>query len=289
MLHKKKLDENAHLATMQMENRPLDRLEIYRSIDANKTGIYFGSDRNIPAWFEVVIYGYSCNKHSVYVRYPDTDFYIEMIGSPGSSHGSITHCHIRSVLEEKLHPFIYEGKLKAANQLILKHDDYAVYKFDSLDFNFLQRVANINDSSNDLDFGYDFVSQMLRRKFIPLPQERTIVYSYLTNENKFIIVDQDAYNFTYEGMRCFYGNLSDGIKLGTMVDFQRYRDGGTTVFNFIINGKVHEFYHPSKLGDNNKDKVPTWDGKEMFEIPPATVDLITQSLKIPIAAEVSYD
>ena len=286
MLYKKTLDEVAHLATGSMLDRKGENVELYRSINKKKTGQYFGSDETKESEFDVVIFGYNHAKHSVYVKYPDNDFYIEMYGGTGSSHGTITSCNIRNIMKEKLQPFVYEGVLRMHNETILKHDEYAVYKFGTTDFNFLERVALLNNKSyGDKSYGSDYIDLMLTKSFIPIPEERVLAYTYITNDNKFVIVDQSAYNFQYETMRCFYGDLKSGIKIGEIKNFGRYKDGGTTLFDFILDGVTYKFFSPANLF-RDSDKHPTWNDEVMTEMPKDAVSLLINNLGITLAAEV---
>lgn len=284
MLHKKTLDEIVHLAIETLENRFTESFEVYRSIDKNNTAQYFSDDKTIESEFEIIIFRYNYSKQHVYIKYPDANFYIEMCGGYGSAHGTIMTYNLRNIIAEKQHPFIYEGVLQAKNEKILKHDDYAVYSFGLSDFNFLKRVANINKQNcNDVEFGRELIDEISNRKFIPLPDEKDIAYSLVTDDNSFIIVDQSAHNFAYETMRCFYGNFKDGIKEGKIINFARYRDGGTTTFSFIINNEEHEFYYPTSF---KKELKPTWNKKKVTEIPKETLDIITTQLGINIAPKV---
>lgn len=284
MINTKELAKIAHLATSEFIDRAGCNVEIYRSIDKRNTGIYFGPDKLLEAEFEVVIFGYKYNKQSVYIRYPETDFYVEMIGGGGSSRGSMEKCHFRNILKEKIQPFLYKGVLKAETESIYKHDNYAVYNLGSLEFNFLKRIANFNSYSyGDASYGNEYIVEMLNRKFIPVPSERVIAYSFLTENDNIIIVDQDAHNFTYETMRCFYGKIEGAFIEVKMNDFQRYRDGGTTLFDFMLYDKKYSFYCPPGSKPLNK---PTLNDVEMV---PLSKELLNDSIKflnINLASEV---
>ena len=286
MLHKKTLDTIANEATGSLLDRKGCDVEIYRSIDKKRTGEYFGVDRLKDAEFEVVVFKYVYDKHTIYVKYPDTDFYIEMFGGTGSSRGNITECNIRNILKERTQPFAYENVLRTEKELLLKHDDYAVYKFGITDFNFLKRVAVVNNKSyGGRSYGDEYVAEMLNRKFVPIPSERKISYSFVTSDSKFVIVDHDAYNFQYETMRCFYGDFTNGIKLGEIKNFARYRDGGTTLFDCVVDGVTHKFFSPANLFGKT-DKQPTWDGEVMTEMPSDAVSALINGLNIKLAPKV---
>jgi len=155
---------------------------------------------------------------------------------------------------------------------LYKHENHLLVELDSTyrgDFNFLERVAFVNphplDKNNEWKSDYDVYNEFIASKFIPLPDAKDIAYKFKTSDGNLIIVDQSAYNFTYESMRCFFGNIKDGIKQGKISGFERYRDGGTTNFDVTIDGIVHKFHSPSRLGKKADSYNPTWDGVTMTE------------------------
>lgn len=283
MLRKDELKSVMHLATATLENKRGAEVEIYHSIDKDITGQYFGPDRDQPAMFEVVLFSHP-NSDFSYVQYPDSDVYVEMKGGEGSRWGTMSPCGFRNILKEKIRPYLNEGVLLMESEIFYKHEDYAMYKFGLTNFNFLKRVAKFskNDPTN---FGEEHIEKMLSKKFIPIPLERTIAYSFITNDNNYVIVDQDAHNFQYGTMRCFYGNLSSGIKVGKISNFQRYRDGGTTEFDFTIDNKEHKFFSPTGF---DKTKKPTWNKLEMTQMSDDKLALIVSELQIPLASKVEY-
>ncbi len=269
MLYKKTLDAISYRATSTFENRLTESVEIYRSIDKKLTAQYFG-DRDKPTYFEIAIFHYNHSENEVYIKYPDTEFYIELYGGSGSSHGNMSHYTLRNILEEEIQPFVYEGVLQPKSMKLYKHETHLLVELESSysgDFNFLERVAVIKPHPLDKikEFGFDVYNEFIHGKFIPLPDAKNIAYKFKTSDGNLIIVDQSAYNFTYESMRCFFGNVKDGIKQGKISGFERYRDGGTTNFDVTIDGTVHKFHSPSRLGKKADDYNPTWDGITMTE------------------------
>lgn len=289
MLYKKTLDEIAHRAIGSFADRALDTVEIYRSSDVNLTARYFGDRTGEPCYFEVALFGYKYGKHEVYIKYPNTNFFVEMYGGSGSAHGNMKHYSMRCLLAEELQPFVYEEVLQPHKMSIKVHEDNMLLEVRSNhsgDFNFLTRVAKVNNNSYDKtpEFGHDIHNQFLRTKFIPIDDKRNIAYSYKTPDGNLIIVDQSAYNFSYEGMRCFYGNVRDGIKQGEISGFERYRDGGTTLFKVALDGVEYGFYSPSRLG-SKKELKPTWNNVEIEEFE-LTNDII-EGLGIKLAPQVA--
>lgn len=286
MLHKKLLDEIKPLATGSLLDRRNDHMEIYRSIDKDATANYFANDKTKEAYFEVVIFGYKYGRHEIYIKYPDAEFYVEVFGGSGSSHGDMKHYQGRVLIEEKVKPFIFENVLQPNLIKMFKHDQHLLLNLDATysgDFNFLERIALVNDKYNSYEsFGLREVEVALHTPFVPIPNDRELAYTYMTDDNNYIIVDQSAYNFSYDSMRCFYGNIKDGIKEYKMNNFVRYKDGGTSMFNIVIDGKVCEFYSPSGF---NKEKVPTFDNKVITKFIP-TPDML-DGLGIVLAPKVA--
>jgi len=284
MLYSKLLKELKNKATSSFTNRKDDVVEIFRSIDKKITGQYFGDNREEDAEFELVIFGYKYGANQIYIRYPNSDFFVEMISGGMSSRGNMENFSCRNIHKEKLFPFVYEGVLKAETFKIMKHENHCVLTLGLSEFNFLERVANIDKYEKNNNFGLEYINEMLKRNFVPIPKERTIAYSFKTNDNQFIIIDQDAHNFDYESMRCFYGDFKNGIKLGEIKNFVRYRDGGTTLFDFYLNDVKHEFYSPSGFDENS---VATWNKIEITEVDESTLDLIVDQLNIELADKVN--
>jgi hypothetical protein len=98
------------------------------------------------------------------------------------------------------------------------------------------------------------------------------------NENVYIIVDFPTYNFKYNSHN-FYVIDNGKTEKMQITAFDRYRDGGTTYIKVVDSeGKEHVFFSPTKMG--NGTKVPTWDDKELIEIPYEDLRVITKILGI---------
>lgn len=221
---------------------------------------------------EIVVFGYdlknSGDRSEVFLKVPGSGVYIEMHGGGSSSGGGKTSRHIRNMVEEWLEPFLI-------NELLVKRDlrfftaGEDAFLLDLIDHWFMERIAHDNDPertypSSPESFGIRHINTVLNSEYVPLPERRTIAYAYETYNRNIILVDQSVSKFSYEGMRCWYG-YRNSMKEVKMENFARYRDGGTTHFEFELDGQSHRFFHPTSLSGGN-GKVPTFDEIEMFEI-----------------------
>lgn len=88
--------------------------------------------------------------------------------------------------------------------------------------------------------------------------EREPEYLCKLRDGNFILVDKKSVQNTYDSMRCWLGDgkIMKEIKIKPW-SFERYRDGGTTVFST----KDHSFFWPTPYEPENK---PTWDKEEII-------------------------
>ena len=172
-------------------------------------------------------------------------------------------------ISDEINPYHYEGELQPEELTIYRHEADAMIKLGKYgDFDFLTRVAfrpvKAADYRNETSYGQDIIEEVLSRDYVRIPDYRSIAYTAITHNGKYLIVDQSYYNFTYEGMRCWYGDLQEGISEVKIEKFQRYRDGGTTMFEFESSDGRHRFFCPSKLGiENKKQTLDDIDVSEM--------------------------
>jgi len=223
-------------------------------------------------FIEIVVFGYdlvgSGDRSECFMKVPGSELYIELYSGGCSSGSGKTHRSIRNMVEEWLEPFLFDELLVKRNLEFFTTGEDALLK-DSIDHWFMKKIAHINDPERTYrdspeDFGIRHINSMLNSLYVPLPDRRIIAYAYETYNRNIIIVDQSASKFTYKGMRCWYGPRNN-MKEVKIERFARYRDGGTTHFEFELDGETHKFFHPTRLGSGN-GKVPTFDETEMYEI-----------------------
>ena len=183
--------------------------------------------------------------------------------------------NLRNVIREEVFPNTsYADKSKILPE---RHDFYSFGKSAMIEYpishDFLEDVTSI-----------ETIMEASSRKYIPLPDSRTIAYAYRTQDGKILIVDQSAYNFKYETMRCFFGDFTRGIQECKIANyFARYRDGGTTTFDIEYNGEKMDFYFPTSF---RKDGEATINKLSMAKLDDTTLSMVVFGLAIRLAPNV---
>lgn len=248
-------------------------VELFRSSDQNETAIYFTDveydDREkAKAYFEILRFGLDGGDHQLYVRFPNTDYFVEMIGGGfGSGRGDMKQASGKNVWEDKHKtPFT-----------IYSHKDNLIFLIGRADwtpeFNFMTKVASYdkgnpfnNPYPNETFVNYSEIEKVLSMKYLKIPESiRRIEYCYKTKDTtpKYFVIDYPAYNFKYDNHRFFV--VKNGITHEFKIkNFVRYRDGGTTIITVVDNnGNEHKFYSPISLP--TKTLCEKWDEIELME------------------------
>lgn len=247
------------------------------------TGWHYGKEETEECFFELVTFNYKYGKAQMFLQYPYTDFYVELTTSGVSSRGGMIKQGMNNPIGDIIDGFYYEGKLVPEKFTLYGCDDNLMVDFDH-DHVFFELVAELEWSihgrmADVITKGETPIKEMLAKQYVKIPDLRKVVYSYHNNDD-IIIVDQSAYNFTYEGMRCWYRKGTSDFQLVNMEDFQRYRDGGTTTFTFKDNeGIKHEFYSPSSF---KNDVSATLDKTQLTELPKDCVNTSVEQLGIKL-------
>lgn len=248
-------------------------VELFRSSDLNNTAIYFtevkDKDRKkASAFFELLRFGLEGGDHQLYVRFPNKDYFIEMIGGGmGSGRGSMIESEGKNVWEDAYcMPFkIYSHD----NNLVL------IMKGGISEFNFMTKVA-CYDKGNPFNHPYpnetfvnsSEIEKALSIKYLKIPEDiRKVEYCYKTKDviPKYYLIDYPAYNFKYENHRLFVIE-NDTVKQFEIKNFLRFRDGGTTIVNLLDeNGIEHKFFSPQKMFPTEKELSTTFDDVELIE------------------------
>ncbi len=265
-------------------------VELFSSSDLINTAIYFtevrGIDRgNAKASFELLRFSLERGDHQIYVRFPGTDYFIEMLGGGmGSGRGDMTQSDGKNVWEDKhTAPFtIYS----CGDNLI-----FIIGRTDwTCEFNFMTRVASYN-IGNPWDYPYpnpkwvnsQAIGLALEMKYLKLPDTiRTIQYCHKTKEPtpKYFLVDYPAYNFKYENHRVFVIE-GDTTKEWPVKSFQRWRDGGTT--KIIVSdetGTEHILFYPTSMPE--KTRPDKFDDIELVTVRTSVKERLVKLLNIEL-------
>lgn len=248
-------------------------VELFRSSDQNETAIYFTDveygDREIAkAYFEILRFGLDGGDHQLYVRFPKTDYFVEMIdGGFGSGRGDMKKAKGKNVWEDK----------HKAPFTIYSHKDNLIFLIGREDwtpeFNFMNKIASYDKGNkfnhpypNETFVNYDEIEKALSMKYLKIPESiRRIEYCYKTKDAtpKYFVIDYPAYNFKYDNHRFFV--VENGIMNEFEIkNFVRYRDGGTTIITVVDNnGNEHKFFSPTSLP--TKTLCEKWDDIELME------------------------
>lgn len=228
------------------------KVELFRSSDLKNTAIYFtdlpSEDKGkATAFFELLRLD-NRGDHQTYIRFPNEDHFVEMVGGGGGSgRGNMMTSGGKDVWEtgSDLHFEIYSQE----DNLLLTFGKHLTQ------FNFMVKV---HDDAE--------VRKALSMKYLRIPEDvRQVEYLYKTKSvsPKYFVIDYPAYNFRYDNHR-FRIIDNDGVKEYKIKNFERYRDGGTTIIDVVDeNSKEHKFFSPTPF---DKSAVVKWDDIELEEV-----------------------
>ncbi len=266
-------------------------VELYRSSDQNETAIYFtqvadNERKTAKAFFEILRFELDGGDHQLYVRFPNTDHFIEMSGGGfGSSRGKMAQAEGNNVWEDEDNsPF-----------KIYSHDKNLIFLIGRMDFrpefNFMEKVASYDKGNpfnrpypNETFVNFKEIEKALSMKYLKNPESvRKIEYCFKTKgaNPKYYVVDYPTYNFKYDNHRFFV--IENGlVKELAIKNFVRYRDGGTTSILVIDeNGTEHTFFSPTSLP--KKTLCEKWDETELVETTETEEQKISELLKEYVA------
>jgi len=199
--------------------------------------------------FELLFFEFNQKiKHRIFLKYPDTDYFVELYGNGGWSFGKKECLRVGNVWDDNDQISV---KLFESN-LFLDLNDF------HFGFDFMTLVGKYSEKNNGYVSNLEEINQVFSGKYLKIPDSiRKISYLMKLND-KYFVFDYPSYNFNYSNHR-FRIVCGDNIEEYKIINFQRYRDGGTTYINVIDkNGDKHVFYSPSKF--SNLRKESTWDG-----------------------------
>lgn len=106
----------------------------------------------------------------------------------------------------------------------------------------------------------NFARSPMDLPFEDLPDLRTIEYLGKIHNHGAVLITCPVHNYSYDKLKCYRVDHS-GCFEEKILDFQRYRDGGTTTF---ITDKGNKFYRPSSF---KKDGIHKWNNVPMEPVP----------------------
>lgn len=270
-------------------------VELFRSSDQNETAIYFTTveDKNrktAKAFFEVLRFGLDGGDHQLYVRFPNTEYFVEMIGGGyGSGRGNMTQSDGKNVWEDK-----HKAPFK-----VYSHNNDLIFLIGRVDwtpeFNFMKKVASYDKGNpfshsypNETLINFEEIEKALSMKYLKIPENiRKIQYSCKTKDEnpKYFLVDNPAYNFKYDNHR-FFVIENEIIKEFKITNFVRYRDGGTTIITVSDeSGIEHKFFSPSSFSE--KTLYEKWDETELIPISKNEKQKLVELLKLNLEPTIS--
>lgn len=269
------------------------QVELFRSSDPHNTAIYFteveDKDRETAkAFFELLRFDIEGGEHQIYIRFPNADYFIEMHeGGWGSAHGDMKNAKGENIFAEHSYeiPFtIYSHNL----------DLLLVIAGGIPQFNFMKKVAELYNG-NPFDGCRDkFQSNMpeieaaLKLKYLKLPEDiRNIEYLFKTSDSSnptYFVVDYPAFNFQYTNHR-FRVVQGDVVKEYKIIDFQRFKDGGTTIITVVDENNIeHKFFSPTRFPE--KVLCEKWDDTELTSVAEFEKEKIIKQLQIQLMPKI---
>lgn len=265
-------------------------VELFRSSDLHETAIYFTEledkqRKTTKAFFEILRFGLDGGDHQIYVRFPNTDHFVEMIGGGfGSGRGDMKVADGKNVWEDKSKaPF----RIYSHNKDLL----FIIGRTDWMcEFNFMTKVASYNKGNpfnhhypNETFLNFKEIEKALSMKYLKIPESiRKIEYCYKTKDTtpKYFVVDYPTYNFKYDNHR-FFVIENENVKEFTIKNFVRYKDGGTTIITVTDEKEIeHKFFSPTSLPE--KTLCEKWDETELIETSETEKKKLTELLNLNV-------
>ena len=270
-------------------------VEFFRSSDQNETAIYFteveyGNRKTAKAFFEVLRFGLGGGDHQLYVRFPNTDYFVEMIdGGFGSGRGDMLEASGKNVWKDDDNSRITIYSHNNDLILLMGESDFVP------EFNFMKRVASYDKGNpfnqpypNETFVNFKEIEEALSMKYLKIPENvRKIEYCYKTKDAnpKYFVVDYPAYNFKYDNHR-FFVIENENVKEFVIKSFVRYRDGGTTIITVTDeNGTEHKFFSPTSLPE--KTLCEKWDETELIEVSETEKQKLTKFLNLDLELNIN--
>jgi len=268
-------------------------VELFRSSDLNETAIYFTeveyeNRKDAKAFFELLRFELNGGEQQIYIRFPNTNYFVEMVGGGfGSAHGDMMQSLGKNVWDDQDKSFS-----------IYSHGQNLILILGAMDgipkFNFMTKVSEYDKGNpynhphpNEAFVNFGEIEKALAMQYVKIPQSiRKIAYLYKTKDisPKFFVVDFPAYSFKYRTHRFRVIENNEEVKEYVVKNFARYRDGGTTIITVLDeSGNEHKFFSPTSLP--TKTLVEKWDDIELIEVTSDEKQKIVEFLKLELVLE----
>lgn len=212
-------------------------ISLYRSYNMDLVKTYHGN-RQDPGFYEILMMNLKWGEPQYLIKFPYTDFFVELSDSGSSINGVHEHITCSNPIGDIIDPYFYKEKLDPKKIEIYRFGERIMVKTNFSRHDFLDQIGDIN---------------IIDQEYVKIPDLREISYAfYSPRYQKYLIVDHSEFNFQYDSMRLFFGDLTTGLKITKIENFVRYRDGGTTLFEFDYEGERYKFHSPTKLRSTEK-------------------------------------
>ncbi len=271
-------------------------VELYRSSDLKNTALYFPDDSTQDkylsgedvgeAFFELLRFELDGGDHQIYIRFPRSNFFVEMFGGFAGGRGDMKSSKFENIFAES-----YNKEYK-----FYSFEENAMLLMSGNELNFMKRVASYDKGNpysspypNETFVNYPEIEKALSLQYLKIPDDiRKIQYCFKTKDETpiYFLVDYPAYNFKYDNHNFYL--IKDGqAKEYKITNFSRYRDGGTTIIEVVDeHGFKHTFFSPTGLPQ--KVLCEKFDDTELVEVTDTEKDNLVAllGLKIEVPAEV---
>lgn len=199
---------------------------------------------------DVIVYEHIHGKSTVFRKLKKDKYFHECTGGLGYSCGKKSKINGENVISEDVS--LISGYEHFNEFKLFIDGDKCLYNNNSTNFHFLDK-----NKQEDIH-GFGLKTTIKDLEYMCLPNNHVIEYLYQISDEKYILVTSPEYNSTYESSK-FYFIKNNRLIESKILDFTRYRDGGTTV----IKVKEGEFFKPTSF---EKEKKPTWNDNFMIKI-----------------------
>ena len=203
--------------------------------------------------YELLIFDHQkgvTNTH--YLRYPQTEYFIELFGGIKSSCGTKNQFSGSNIWKNTK----YEDKI-----IIYCDNDKICLIDNGIDFHFMKLIGDSN-STDRMNRAY-LGAKIANVEYLKLPEDVYLIDEILKSDEiipLYVVLYYPKYKCGYDQYKFkIIINSSDVIE-HKITDHQVYRDGGTTYITTTdVNGIKHKFYSPTPFNYDELVKPPTYD------------------------------